>query len=459
MSLLQYRDVCVTLISMETNLDQRFFPLIFNNISHGIFTINEAGCITSFNNAAENLTGYSREEVIGLPCAQVFRANICESECPLKRSIKTGERTENREVKVINKNGDQIPIAISTTALINDVGQVIGGVEMFRDLSAEKELQKRLYDSYVFEDIVSKSQAMQSILEMMPLLANSQSNVLIEGESGTGKELIARAIHNLGPRRNRAFVAINCGALPDTLLESELFGYKKGAFTDAKKDKPGRFARAEGGTILLDEVGDLSPAMQVKLLRVLQEKEYEPLGATQPEKADVRIIAATNRDLARLVRKKTFREDLYFRLNVVRIHIPPLTERREDIPLMVRYFINRFNALQGRRIQRCSERVMAALMGYQFPGNVRELENAIEHAFVVCAGETIQLDDLPPHIISSSKKTQETSEANTTPLKVAEADTIRSTLERQGGNRKLASAELGISRNTLWRKMKKFGLK
>lgn len=444
-------------MDMETSLDQRFFPLIFENISHGIFTINEEGKITSFNAAAEELTGYSREEVIGRSCALVFQADICESECPLKRSIKTRERTEDKEVNIVKKDGSRIPIAISTAALIDENGKVIGGVEMFRDLTTVRELRKRLYDSYIFEDIVSKSPAMHNILEMLPLVANSTSTVLIEGDSGTGKELIARAIHQLGPRKNRPFVAVNCAALPDNLLESELFGYKRGAFTDAKKDKPGRFARAEGGTLLLDEVGDLSPAMQVKLLRVLQEKEYEPLGATQPVKADVRIIAATNHDLSKLVRKKQFREDLYFRLNVVRIHLPPLSERREDIPLLVRHFINRFNALQGRRIQRCSERVMAVLMSYPFPGNVRELENAIEHAFVVCAGDTIQFDDLPPHLIAYAMKSHEKSDAGS-PLKMAEADVIRSVLQKHNGSRKLASAELGISRNTLWRKMKQYGL-
>lgn len=443
---------------METSLDQRFFPLIFENISHGIFTINEEGKITSFNSAAEELTGYSREEVIGRSCASVFQADFCESECPLKRSIKTRERTEDKEVSIMKKDGSRIPIAISTAALVDDNGKVIGGVEMFRDLTTVRELRKRLYDSYIFEDIVSKSPAMHNILEMLPLVANSTSTVLIEGESGTGKELIARAIHQLGPRKNRPFVAVNCAALPDNLLESELFGYKRGAFTDAKKDKPGRFARAEGGTLLLDEVGDLSPAMQVKLLRVLQEKEYEPLGATQPVKADVRIIAATNHDLAKLVRKKQFREDLYFRLNVVRIQLPSLSERKEDIPLLVRHFINRFNALQGRRIQRCSERVMAVLMSYPFPGNVRELENAIEHAFVVCAGDTIQFDDLPPHLIAYAMKTHEKSDAGASPLKMAEADVIRAVLQKHNGSRKLACAELGISRNTLWRKMKQYGL-
>lgn len=439
-------------------LDSRFFPLIFDTISHGIFTINAEGLITSFNQMAELLTGYGRDEVIGQPCHEVFRANICELECPLKRSIETRERSEAVEVTVIRKDGKRLPIAISTAALVDADGRVLGGVEMFRDLSAVTELRKRLLGSYVFEDIVSKSPSMQKIFELVPLVANSQSNVLIEGESGTGKELVAHAIHNLSSRRHKPFMAINCGALPDQLLESELFGYKRGAFTDAKKDKPGRFAAAEGGTILLDEVGDLSPAMQVKLLRVLETKEYTPLGTNHSVRANVRVVACTNKNMEREVKKKRFRSDLYFRLNVVRIYLPPMSERREDIPLLVNHFIERFNALQERRMQRCSERVLAVLMGYPFPGNVRELENAIEHAFVVCIGDTIQLEDLPSHIIKAVTASKTGSDARMLPLDNAEAEAIRATLSKHFGNRQRTAAELGISRNTLWRKMKRYGI-
>jgi PAS domain S-box-containing protein len=439
-------------------LDNRFFPLIFDTISHGIFTIDADGHITSFNQMAEMLTGYSRDEVTGKQCHEIFRADICEVECPLKRSIRTRERSEAVEVTIVTRDEKKLPIAISTAALIDADGRVLGGVEMFRDLSAVTELRKRLLGSYVFEDIVSKNPAMQKIFELIPLVANSQSNVLIEGESGTGKELVAHATHNLSSRRHKPFVAINCGALPDQLLESELFGYKRGAFTDAKKDKPGRFAVAQGGTILLDEIGDLSPAMQVKLLRVLETKEFTPLGANSPISANVRVIACTNKNLEREVRKKRFRSDLYFRLNVVRIHLPSLSDRREDIPLLVNHFIERFNALQGRRILRCSERVLAVLMGYPFPGNVRELENAVEHAFVVCIGDTIQMEDMPAHIVKAVTAPKKGADARMLPLDNAEADTIRTTLSKHAGNRKLTSTELGISRNTLWRKMKRYGI-
>ncbi len=460
--MLQFWSSRVTIITMTIKPDQRFFSLIFDTIPQGIFTIDENGLITSFNRSAEEITGYSDEEVLGRPCYNVFKADLCETLCPLKQSISTRKSNEARQVTVITRDGRRLPISIFTSALVNDQGKVIGGVEMFRDLTTEVELKKKLYGSYKFEDIVTKSPAMKGVLEMLPLVSQSQSIVLIEGASGTGKELVARAIHNNGPRHHRPFVAINCAAVPDTLLESELFGYKRGAFTDAKKDKPGRFARAEKGTLFLDEVGDLSHSIQAKLLRVLEEKEYEPLGATQPVKSDVRIIAATNRNLSVEVQRKRFRQDLFFRLNVVNLHLPPLSERLEDIPLLVNHFIQRFNAIQGRRITRCSERVMATLMAYPFPGNVRELENAIEHAFVVCIGEIIQIEDLPSHIVSAvmdvAASKSQPFKGSSKPLNNAEAEVIRSALVANQGNRNRTAAELGISRNTLWRKMKRYGI-
>jgi len=439
-------------------LDARYFPLIFDNISQGIFTIDEDGFITSFNRRAERITGYSRGEAIGRPCHEIFKADLCEGTCLLKRSIQTGEEVEDWEVVITDRKGRSKPISISTAALVDKEGNVKGGVEMFRDLSTERELRKKLNGSYRFEDLVSKSPAMKKVFDLIPLLAKSESTVLVEGDSGTGKELVARAIHNLGPRTSGPFVAVNCGALPDNLLESELFGYVKGAFTDAKKDKPGRFARAEGGTLLLDEIGDLSLPLQVKLLRVLQTRHYEPLGGTESMRANVRVIAATNHDLADEVRRRQFRQDLYFRLNVVKILIPPLADRREDVPLLVKHFVERFNALQGRRIKRVTESAMSSLMAYDYPGNVRELENAIEHGFVVCAGDVIQRDDLPAHIMTAAADRSRPSPPAAGPLRLAEEETIRAVLSGNGGHRQMTAAELGISRNTLWRKMKKYGL-
>ena len=446
--------VCV----IGREVTQRFFPLIFDSISHAIFTTDAGGTITSFNRAAEELTGYRRDEVIGRACSAIFKSDRCETSCPLKASIHTGERAHNEEATIITKSGQSLPISISTAALVEDGERIVGGVEMFRDLRLVTELRKQVEKSYVFEDIVSKSHHMKRLFETLPLIASSQSTVLIEGESGTGKELIARAIHNLGPRRDGPFVAINCAAVPDSLIESELFGYKKGAFTDAKEDKPGRFALAEGGTLLLDEIGDLSKQMQVKLLRVLQEKQYEPLGSTETVSADVRVIASTNRNLAQDVTSRKFRQDLYYRLNVVRLELPPLRTRKEDIPLLIQHFIDRFNTLQGRRITGCSERVLSALMRYPFPGNIRELENAIEHAFVVCIDTTIQMDDLPQHILGYLTDEEQKAPAAKPPLEDAEMHAIVSCLERNEYNRTRTAAELGISRNTLWRKMKRYGI-
>ena len=304
----------------------------------------------------------------------------------------------NKAVYILDARGNRVPISISTAVFKDEAGKIIGGVETFRDLSLAEDLRKELEANYSFAEIVGRSAAMRQVFQILPQIAESDSTVLIEGASGTGKELFARAIHNLSPRREKRFVALNCAALPDTLLESELFGYKAGAFTDARQDKPGRFALADGGTLLLDEIGDISPAMQVRLLRVLQERVYEPLGSVEPVKTDVRLIAATNKDLGKLVRKGVFREDLFYRIHVIRLALPSLRDRREDIPLLIEHFIAKFNRLQGKDVVGVSDEVLARLMEHDYPGNVRELENIIEHAFVLCRGALIELAHLPPQL-------------------------------------------------------------
>ncbi len=449
---------------MTGALDQRYLPILFDSSPLGIFTVDSENRITSFNRAAEEITHYTSEEAIGQRCYDIFHANICQQDCPLKRSVRTRKKIGEREISILNKAGDEIPIAVSTAALLDSQGQVLGGVEMFRDLSQLAELRKRLHKSYEFEDIISKNEQMQRILERLPLLAASPSTILIEGASGTGKELVAQAIHNLSPRRKNSFIAVNCAALPDSLLESELFGYVRGAFSEAKQDKPGRFMLANGGTLFLDEIGDISPAMQVKLLRVLQQREFEPLGATHTQKVDVRVIVATNKNLETEMKEKRFREDLYFRLNVIRVELPPLSQRREDIPLLLDHFIRRFNAIQGSRIKQVSSRAMQALMAAPYPGNIRELENAVEHASVLCQGDTLRLMHLPSsfetHVRTAQPESSPLDHENSSnsPLQAAEAQTIQTVLDRCHGNRGQAAKELGISRNTLWRKMKRFGL-
>jgi len=324
---------------------------------------------------------------------------------------------------------------------------------MVRPLSKTQPASDPSATDDAFADIIGRSPSMEQLFQLVPQFAQSSSTILIEGASGTGKELFARAIHDLSPRRNRSFVAVNCGALPDTLLESELFGYKAGAFTDARQDKPGRFALADGGTIFLDEVGEVSPAMQIKLLRVLQERVFEPLGSVESVKVDVRVIAATNKDLGDLVRRSAFREDLYYRINIVRLQLPALRERREDIPLLVEHFIDKFNRLQDKRISEVSDDVLAILMAHDFPGNIRELENILEYAFVLCRGWRIEPEHLPPTLLEERPLTGKRLRDSLT-LRDLETLHIRDALRRCRGNRAAAARELGINPSTLFRKLK-----
>ncbi|NLK51035.1 MAG: sigma 54-interacting transcriptional regulator [Syntrophomonadaceae bacterium] len=432
---------------------------ILDSVADGIFTVDQNWVIASFNRAAEKIIGISREQAIGKKCYDIFNANICHNDCALQHTIRTGEEIIDRHINVLNQNGDTIPISISTAVLTDEKGKVIGGVETFRDLSVLEELRKELSGQYNFQDIISKSHTLHEIFAILPDIADSDANVLIEGPSGSGKELMARAIHNLSPRHQHAFIDVNCGALPDTLLESELFGYVRGAFTDAKKDKPGRFALAEKGTIFLDEIGDLSPAFQVKLLRVLQEKEYTPLGATRPLKADVRVITATNRNLLKMMQENTFREDLYYRLNVVKLNLPSLAERREDIPILIEHFLRKLNLKTGKNIIRVTPEVLQFLMRYSFPGNIRELENILEYAFIFCRGKQIELHHLPKEITQGEIEASIFSGVNVEKtLQETEAELIKRTLEHYHGHRGRTAKALGIDKSTLWRKMKRYDI-
>lgn len=425
---------------------------ILDSVNEGVFTVDLNWRITAFNKAAERITGVSCEHAIGSPCCDVYRANICETNCALRRTLSTGRPIVNAMAYIINQQGRRIPIRISTALLKDDKGGVVGGVETFQDLTQVEQLQKELQARYTFEDIIGRSPTMMRLFEILPQISASSSTVLIEGPSGTGKELFARAVHNLSPRKRKRFVAVNCAALPDTLLESELFGHKAGAFTDAKKDKPGRFSLADGGTIFLDEIGDVSPAMQVRLLRVLQERVIEPLGGVQTVPVDVRIVAATNKDLTKLVRAGTFRDDLYYRIRVIHLRLPNLQQRREDIPLLVDHLIAKFNHLQGKDIAGVSDEVMARLMDHDYPGNVRELENIIEQAFVLCRGGVIELNHLPPELRPATTAGRDESQPMS--LQAMERYLISETLGRRKGNRKAAARDLGINVSTLYRKMK-----
>jgi len=432
---------------------------ILESISDGVFTVNSNWHITSFNRAAETITGIRRREAIGKPCSEVFRASMCETDCALRHTVKTGKPIINRSTFIVDAEGRRIPISVSTAILKDGKGRIVGGAETFRDLSLVEELRKELTRRFEVGDLVSRSAAMRHIFDVMPQIAASEASVLICGETGTGKELLARAIHNLSLRRTKPFVAVNCGALPDTLLESELFGYVKGAFTGAAKDKSGRFALAEGGTLFLDEIGDISPALQIRLLRVLQDKRYEPLGGTETLLADVRIVAATHRDLSAQIRKGAFREDLFYRLNVVKVDLPPLRKRKEDIPLLVDHFIARFNRLQGKAVMGALPDVMALLMAHDYPGNVRELENILERAFVLCGEGRIERAHLPPELTGRSAISRIPA-GNTIAdqTRAAEAQAIRASLERHGFNRLATAKELGIHKSTFFRKIKVLGI-
>ena len=430
---------------------------ILDSVADGVFTVDRDLRITFFNQAAERITGIPRGDAMGQFCFEVFQANVCEKTCSLKCSFETGKETVNRHVNILRADGKEIPISISTAVLKDEKGDTIGGVETFRDLSIIEELKQEIKRSYTFKDIISKNYQILKIFDILPNIATSGSTVLIQGSSGTGKELFARAIHNLSPRKKEPFLAVSCGALPESLLESELFGYVKGAFTDAKKDKLGRFSLAQGGTIFLDEVDSLSQATQMKLLRVLQEKEFEPLGAVAPVKADVRFIAATRENLSNLVEKGTFRDDLYFRLNVVLLKLPPLSQRRDDIPLLIDHFIEKFNLKMSRNISGISNNALRVLIQYEFPGNVRQLENIIEHAFVMCQSEIININHLPPEFYHFQRSSIKTS-LEQTPLQQAERQTILHSLEKHNWNKSETAKEIGVHRTTLWRKMKKYGL-
>lgn len=435
-----------------------FIHTILDSITEGVFTIDSNWKITSFNRAAEKITGMNAEDAIGRNCSEVFHASICKTGCALKKTIATGKDLLDVKIFIKNHKGQSVPVSISTAILKDERGKMVGGVETFRDLSAIESLKKELARQYSFKDIISKNYKIQEIFKILPDIARSKSTVLIQGASGTGKELFASAIHELSERKRAPFVIVSCGALPDTLLESELFGYVKGAFTDAKRDKPGRFALAEGGTIFLDEIGDISPAMQVKLLRVLQHKAFEPLGSNKTCKVDVRILTATNRDLVELIKKGTFREDLYYRINVVRIELPPLRERTDDIPLLLDHFVNKFNSLTDKKIHGVSDEAMTSLMNYSYPGNIREMENIIEHAFVLCKGKIIEAQHLPKILRSEVPEGPTLTLPSDKTLQQSEADLIKRTLEKNYGHRERTAKELGIHKTTLWRKLKKYGL-
>ncbi len=430
---------------------------ILESISDGVFTVDPDWRITSFNRAAEEITGVPRSEALGRRCSEVFRSSMCGADCALQQTLKTDKPIIGKSGFIIDAEGERRPISVSTAVLRDADGRVIGGAETFRDLSEVEALRRELEGRFRVGDLVSRSPLMQRVFEVLPAIAVSPSTVLILGETGTGKELVARTLHDLSLRRKGPFVAVNCGALPDTLLESELFGYKAGAFTGAQRDKPGRFAMARGGTLFLDEIGEISPALQVRLLRVLQERTYEPLGAARSEPADARILVATNRNLTELTRRGAFREDLYYRVNVVRVELPPLRRRKEDIPFLVEEFIRRFNRLHRKSIEGIGTEALSLLMAHDWPGNVRELENVIERAFILCSGKAIEIAHLPEEL-TVRRDSSPASSGIQSAHDLLDARCLQLALERNDFNRSAAARELGIHKSTFFRKIKRLGI-
>jgi PAS domain S-box-containing protein len=427
--------------------------IIFDSISDGIFTVDKNCRITSFNRAAEQITGFSESEAINKYCFDIFRTEICNKRCALKDTLKTEEPIENVRVTIISREGCELPISVTTTLLKDENNQTIGAVEFFRDISELEHLRTHINKKRTLNEIVSVNPHMQQLIGLLPNIAESDCNVLIEGASGSGKELFAQVIHNLSSRKYGPYIKINCAALPAPLLESELFGYEKGAFTDAKRDKPGQFCLANGGTLLLDEISEMDISLQVKLLRVLNDGEYRPLGSSKALYSDARIIAATNSDLKQEILDNKFREDLYYRINVMNIKIPPLKDRPEDIPLLIAHFIKVFKTKSRNPVERISPKALSILRRYHFPGNVRELENSIEHAFVLCRGNEILPEHLPEAILEESNAINDISHNGNN-----EREVILESLTRNQGNKSRVAIELGIHRSTLWRKMKSLGI-
>lgn len=430
-----------------------YLKTILNSIADGVFTVDKDMKITSFNRAAQEITGYSPEDVIGSYCYLVFRTNICSTMCPLREAIKTKEPVVNREIDIQDCHGEKIPISLSASALYDNNGELVGGVETFRDLSMITSLRKELEERYTFHDIVSRNVAMRDIFDVLPDIATSDATVLIQGDSGTGKELVARAIHELSPRNKNPLVVVNCGALPEPLLEAEIFGARRGAYTGSVESRPGRLESAQGGSLFLDEIGDLPLPLQVKLLRVLENREYQPLGASKPQKANVRFITATHRNIEEMVEQGSFRRDLFFRINVLPINIPPLVQRKEDIPLLIDMALGRFNAMYGKKIRGFSSAALKLLLNYNYPGNVRELINLVEQVVILCRAGEIGIEHLPEYITRTGSPSS-TMHHRGSPGK----DVLESTLRRFDGNRNLTANELGVDRSTLWRWMKKHNL-
>jgi len=435
------------LVNQKNRLDA-----IFNSNIEGTFTIDSNWIITSFNTSAENITGYKKAEAIGKKCRDIFNSTLCGNGCHMEDTMRKAKPMIGNELEIVHKSGRKVPIRVNSGILLDNNNKNIGAVETFIDLSEIKNLSSHLNDIYKYENIVGRNKEIKQIITVLESVSQTDSSVLITGESGTGKELAARAIHINSQRKTGPFVAVNCSAFAESLIESELFGHEKGAFTGADKTRIGRFELAHDGTIFLDEIGDLSPSVQTKLLRVLETKDFERVGGNKTLKMTARIIAATNKNLIDEISAGRFREDLFYRINVINVHLPPLRERMDDFPLLVNHFINSYNQKFNKSIRQFSAESFEILLNYKYPGNIRELENIIEHCFVLCNGSIIHTNCLPKRI----REYKEVTTINS--FSTAEKDIIIAALDRNNWNKSKTASELSINPSTLWRKMKKLGI-
>jgi PAS domain S-box-containing protein len=437
-------------------IDKSLTNDILDSIGEGLFTVDKDFKINYYNRAAERITGHKRGDVIGRFCKHVFKSSRCFKQCPIAQVLETGKNIYDWESSIRNKNGSTTPIKLNAAVLKNDIDEPIGGVISFRDISDLVSIKKKLGAQSQFHGVVGHSKGMREIFQLIEEISDSDATVLIQGQSGTGKEIVANAVQELSLRCDKPYVKVNCSVFSPQLLASELFGHVKGAFTGAIKDRPGRFEVADKGTIFLDEVAEMPLQMQLQLLRVLQEGTFERVGESVTRKVDVRVIAATNKDLKRALQDGNFREDLYYRLNVIPIEIPPLRDRPDDIPFLIKHFINKFSIIYKKEIQDVEDDAMDLIVRYHWPGNVRELENAIEYAFARTKDQNIiQTAKLPPIIREDNEccdrdlKSFIASEKNTDLVQL---------LQKHQWNKTQVAKELGIGRSTLWRKLKKLDL-
>ena len=446
----------------RVHYEERSLKMTLDNLDIGIYTVNRGGLVTFFNDAAERISGHSRKQLLGEHFSVLFGDLPTKDPSLMQTAMSTGRPQQNRRGKIMDSDNVPVPINAKYLALKNEKGAIVGGLATFQDLTLVSQLSKAIRERYTFHDMIGKDPAMQKIFAMVHAVAASDTTILIEGPTGTGKDLLAKVIHSTSNRSKKPFVKINCAAIPENLIESEMFGYVKGAFTGADRDKPGHFQAAAGGTIFLDEIGDLPIALQAKLLRVLEDREFYPLGSRQTEKVDVRIISATNRGLDEMVAEGLFRADLYYRLNVMRMELPPLVDRRSDLPLLIRHIMRQLCAAKSIRMPDISGPAMRILLNLDYPGNVRELENILEHALIICQNERIRPEHLPEYIHNRNLSAPIVihAAAHTNPADLNDDHRrILDTLQQYHGNRGKTAQALGMNRSTLWRKMKRYGIR